>query len=210
MPEILSIIMRREPDYNKPEDSDKNLVKGFLKGDRSDFDRLVLRYKDKVFNLCVRYLGNLQEAEDISQDIFVKVYGSLRNFRFKSSFSTWLYRIAVNTCKNRVKSTDFRRMKDRVYIAEDTEKAPEDSLAIKPDSGPADPLTELERKERSNTIMMAVDSLPLKQKTLIILRDIEGLSYEDIIEITGIKAGTLKSRISRARLELRKKLEGNV
>ncbi len=92
----------------KPEANDAALVHAFNAGQKDAFDLLVLRYKDRIFNLCIMYLGDYQEANDIAQEIFIKVFRSLGGFKFKAAFSTWLYRIAVNTCKNRIKSLEFR------------------------------------------------------------------------------------------------------
>ena len=85
-------------------DEDALLVRAFNSGEKPAFDKLVLKYKDKVFNICYRFLNDYEEANDCAQETFVKIYRSLKNFRFESSFSTWLYRIAVNTCKNKITS----------------------------------------------------------------------------------------------------------
>jgi len=90
------------------QDEDTVSIKSFLAGDKKTFDKLVLKYQDRVFNLCYRFLGDYEEANDSAQETFIKVYNSLKNFRFESAFSTWLYRIAVNTCKNKLSSLKFR------------------------------------------------------------------------------------------------------
>ena len=95
---------------------DRELVRAFQKGDRTAFDALVLKHKDKLFNLCYWFLGDRQEANDSAQDAFIKVYRSLKKFRFESAFSTWLYRIAANTCKNRLRSSEYTHKKKMVWL----------------------------------------------------------------------------------------------
>jgi RNA polymerase sigma-70 factor (ECF subfamily) len=186
---------------------DASLVKAFLAEDKNAFDRLVLKYKDKVLNLCYRILGDYEEASDCAQETFVKVYRSLKSFRFESSFSTWLYRIAVNTCKNKLTSLQYRY--SRMMVRLDEPGNPEqDSHSIEIGNDSLSPVTELERKEKGRFIQEAIDSLPKEQKTVIVLRDIEGMSYEDIAKITGFNLGTVKSKLARARQVLREKLRG--
>ena len=194
---------------NKSDDvqDDAALISAFLSGNRLSFDKLVLRHQDRVFSLCLRFLGNYEEAEDSTQDIFIKVYNSLKRFRFKSSFYTWLYRIAVNTCKNRIKSREYRHMKKSTQL-NNPEKTGDGLQAMEPRNETNNPLAELERKERMRLIQDAIDSLPTEQKTVLILRDIEGLSYEEITIITGNRLGTIKSRLSRARFGLKERLGG--
>ena len=186
---------------------DAALIKAFQAGDEGVFDELVLRYQDQLFNLCYRFFGDHQEANDSAQDIFLKVYRSLKKFRFESSFSTWLYRIAVNTCKNRIKSLEYRfkRQLKRLDHHEPTNKN-NASVDIADES--RSPLVEIEKKERSLIIQKAIDALPKAKKTMVLLRDIEGLSYDEIAQITGFNLGTVKSKLARARSDLRKMLMG--
>ena len=183
---------------------DSALVRSFQAGNRAAFDTLVLKHKDRIFNLCFRFLGDYQEANDSAQEVFVKAYRSLRAFRFESAFGTWLYRIAVNTCKNKVKSLDYRYAKKMVHLDNLGAMKAAHCLEIRDET--QSPLAELERKERMELIQRAIESLPPEQKLVVILRDIQGLSYDDIADITGSGLGTVKSRLSRARLELRRKL----
>jgi RNA polymerase sigma-70 factor (ECF subfamily) len=183
---------------------DAALVRSFQAGNKAAFDTLVLKHKDKIFNLCFRFLGDYHEANDLAQEIFVKAYRSLRAFRFEAAFGTWLYRIAVNTCKNKVKSLDYRYAKKMVHLDNPGATKAAQRLEIR-DETPS-PLAELERKERMEIIQRAIESLPPEQKMVIIFRDIQGLPYDDIADITGYGLGTVKSRLSRARLELRTKL----
>lgn len=184
---------------------DSDLVKAFQSGDMISFDELVLRYKDRVFSLCYRFTGNFHDAEDCAQDVFLKVYRSLMKFRFESSFYTWLYRITLNTCKSRLKSIRIMDMKKISYM-DNQEDRGEDYQALEKGDEDKSPITELEKIERIRLVQNAINSLPAWQKDMIILRDIEGLSYEEITRITGYRLGTLKSKLSRARHSLKEKL----
>jgi len=195
----------------KPDGNDSALVRAFNAGQKDAFDLLVLRHKDRIFNLCLWYLGDYQEANDIAQEIFIKVFRSLGMFKFKSAFSTWLYRIAVNTCKNRLKSMEFRfkkrmRRLNHPGISQSNNPSAEIASEIADESG--SPLDRLEKKERAIRVRKTINALPDKKKTMIILRDIEGFSYAEICMITGLKPGTVKSRLARARLTLKEKLKG--
>ena len=185
--------------------NDSDLVKSFQSGNMIAFDELVLRYKDRVFSLCYRFTGDFNEAEDCAQDAFFKAYRSLMGFRLESSFYTWLYRITVNTCKSRLKSIKDRGFKKTLNI-DNPENLGEDYQALEKGNEGKSPITELEEKERIKLVQGAIDSLPAWQKNIIILRDIEGLSYEEITHITGYRLGTLKSKLSRARHSLKQRL----
>ncbi|MDL1959977.1 MAG: sigma-70 family RNA polymerase sigma factor [Deltaproteobacteria bacterium] len=195
---------RRKKSTSAPHE-DSALVKAFQAGEKAAFDRLVLKHKDRLFNLCYWFLGDYQEANDSAQEAFIRAYRSLNKFRSESTFSTWLYRIAVNTCKNRLKSLEYRLRKKMVWL-----DGPGKSEGSNPPTDIEDeshsPVIELERKERMALIRKAVDSLPSEQKTVVVLRDIDGLSYEEIASIAGLNLGTVKSRLARARLGLRKRL----
>ncbi len=186
--------------------NDEVLIYSFKTGDYSAFEKIVLKYQDRVYNLCYRFLGDRQEAEDSAQDIFIKVYKALKGFRFKSSFYTWLYRIVINTCKNRVKSLDYRRSKSRISMDDDEENR-DYSISVVYDQNDQ-PDINIEQKERISRIQKAINSLPPDQKMMVVLRDVEGLSYEEIASITNNRLGTVKSKLSRARLGLRSKLAG--
>lgn len=185
---------------------DHDLIRAFCGGDKHAFDDLVKKHQDKTFNLCCWFLGDYHEANDICQEIFIKVYQSLDRFRFESAFSTWLYRVAVNTCKNRVDSLEYRYKKWMGRL--DAVKEPHDQDVLELADRSDSPLRELENKEQNRLIRKAINTLPNNKKTVVLLRDIEGLSYEEIGRVTGLKMGTIKSKLSRARLALRKKLIG--
>ncbi len=184
---------------------DAALIRAFQEGDKVAFDRLVVKHKVRLFNLCFRLLGDYEEANDSAQEAFIKVYRSLKNFRFESAFSTWLYRIAVNTCKNKLKSSAFRQKMKMVPLDNPIPANLNSPRRELQDEGPS-PVMALERKERMKVIQEAINALPAEQKEVVTLRDIQGFSYEEVAEITGLNVGTVKSRLARARLDLRKKL----
>jgi RNA polymerase sigma-70 factor (ECF subfamily) len=184
---------------------DAVLIRTFLEGDKAAFDRLVLKHKDRLFNLCYRLLGDYEEANDSAQETFINVYGSLGKFRFESAFSTWLYRIAVNTCKNKLKSSAFRQKRKMVPLDNPVlgnRSQPSGEIQ----NGSQSPAKEFEKKERMRVLQEAINALPPEQKEVITLRDIEGFSYEEVADITGFNLGTVKSKLARARQDLRKKL----
>jgi len=186
-------------------DQDAALVRAIQAGDMAAFDQMVVKHKDKLFNMVYWFLGDYQEANDCSQEIFIKVFKSIKKFRSESSFSTWLYRIAINTCKNRLKSSAYRWKKKTVPL-ENPESSKGGNLSYKIHNDSPSPANELEKKERLMMIQKAINALPQEQNRVIVLRDIQGLSYQEIVDLTGLNLGTVKSRLARARLELRNKL----
>lgn len=184
---------------------DALLVRSFQEGDKTAFDQLVNKHKARLFNLCYWFLGDYEEANDSAQETFIKVYRSLTRFRFESAFSTWLYRIAVNTCKNKLKSSHYRHTKQAVRLENPGQPHKREAPMEIRDEAPS-PLMEIEKKEKAALMRQAINSLPPEQKEVVALRDIEGFSYDAIAEITGLNLGTLKSRLARARLSLREKL----
>lgn len=183
----------------------EELIRAFQSGETSAFDTLVTMYKDTVFHMCFRMLGDYQEADDTAQEVFVKVYTNIKRFRFESAFSTWLYRITVNTCKNKLTSSEFRH-RDKMVRLNNPLQDSKSFMEIEDKS--RSPHAALEEKERSVIIHKAIQELPEEQKIVVVLRDIHGLAYEEIASITGLKSGTVKSRLSRARLALRQQLKG--
>ena len=187
---------------------ERTLVGLFLAGDEKAFDEMVTRHQDAVYTLCVRIVGNHEDAGDCAQDVFIKVYRNLKDFRFKSSLATWIYRIAVNTCRNHLASAG-RRSSDRTLSLDDGPGPGTVSGNYAPDSS-FDPEVQFERKELESLIMDSIGTLPEIQRELVILRDMEGRSYDDIAQITGLRGGTIKSKLARARQKLRERLEGKI
>jgi RNA polymerase sigma-70 factor (ECF subfamily) len=181
-------------------------IKAFQSNDKQAFDKLVQRYQDRVFNLCYRFLGDYQEASDSAQEIFMKVYRNLKTFRGEARFSTWLYTIGINTCRNKIKSAAFRQRR-RMVSLHPPGVAGEGIPALDPQDTAPSPLAQLEAQEKEKLIQQALEALPEEGRTIIILRDLEGLSYEEIGRITGLNLGTVKSKLSRARLKLREQLK---
>ena len=191
---------------NDPMDIDVQLVKAVQAGDMTAFDGLVQQHKDRLFNLVYRFLGDYQEADECAQEVFIKVFKSINSFRFESTFSTWLYRIAVNTCKNKLKSSGYRWKKRTVSI-ENPEGPKGGNPLPEIANGAPSPMATLETKERWMRVQQAVNALPEEQNTVVVLRDIQGLSYQEISDITGLNLGTVKSKLARARLALRNMLK---
>ncbi|MCM8805377.1 MAG: sigma-70 family RNA polymerase sigma factor [Candidatus Omnitrophica bacterium] len=177
---------------------DEILVKKIQQeNDMYAFEILVKRYQEKIYNICYRFMGDRQEAFDCAQDTFVKIYENIKSFKHLSSFSTWSYRIAVNTCKNRLSSWQYQRMKKTFSLGEK-------SSDIQNNDSPAQNLEKLRIQEM---VQKAIDALPFDCKEMIILRDIQQFSYEEIVKITGLPLGTVKSKIARAREKLKEILE---
>jgi RNA polymerase sigma-70 factor (ECF subfamily) len=185
--------------------AERLLIARLRQRDEQAFSEVVRLHGDKVFNLVLRMVGTRAEAEDIAQEVFVTVFKSIETFRGESKFTTWLLRIAANHSKNRIKYL-ARRSTDKNGL----DAAPEASLA---DAGKAPvqahfdaPDAMLEAAELETLMQEAIATLDEEHRLLIVLRDIEELSYEEICEITGLPEGTLKSRLHRARMALKEHL----
>jgi RNA polymerase sigma-70 factor (ECF subfamily) len=183
--------------------NDKLLIDRCKRGDRDAFDTLVRTYEKRVYNLAYRLSGSYDEASDISVDAFLRVFQALKLFRGEANFSTWLFRIVTNVYLDRRKRT---RNKQHLSLEEYIE-LDENSVARQvEDPGPT-PDVIAEGHERTNMLQQAIAALPDYQRTMIVLYHTEGLAYDEIAEVLSLPIGTVKSRLNRARLTLREKLE---
>jgi len=182
---------------------DQQLVERVQRGDKAAFDLLVVKYQRKIFRLLSRLIRDTAEIEDVAQEAFVKAYRALPNFRGDSAFYTWLYRIAINTAKNYLVSQGRRAPTSTQADVEDAETF-DDGDHLRDLNTPDSMLV---TKQVGEAVNRAIDQLPEDLRTAIVLREIEGLSYEEIAESMQCPIGTVRSRIFRAReaiaLELR-------
>lgn len=177
---------------------DKRLITEVLAGNTAAFGELVVRYQDRLFNVAYRVLDNPDDAADVVQDVFVNAYQSLAAFKGDSELFTWLYRIAFNT------AISFKRRR-RVVRLDGTR----DGESIDPEDKSVDtsPEAELERTEDERVLAAAMAKLSPEHRAVLVLKDIEGLKYEEIADATGVPIGTVRSRLHRARLELKSLLD---
>ena len=173
-------------------DEEARVIRDVLDGDLDRFEDLVHTHEKGIYNLCLRMLGDEQDALDATQESFFKAFRSLSSFRGESRFSTWLYRLAGNICLDML-----RRRPAAPILSMDDDDAP---LFLADDS--PSPQDLLERREIHRAVGEALAALPPEFRQAVILRDVNGLSYEEIADVTGLEAGTVKSRIHRARKKL--------
>lgn len=187
--------------------SEKALVQQAKAGDRNAFAALVSAYESKIYNLALRYLGNREDAMDASQEVFLRVFRFLPGFQEESGFSTWIYRIGVNVCKDMLVKQSKRNEQSIEVEDEEEERRTIDIVDCR-----YSPEQILENAELRTILSTAIASLPEQQREVVVLRDIQGLSYEEIASVLSLESGTVKSRLSRARENLRKKLlqNGNI
>ena len=173
---------------------DRDLVERVQRGDSSAFDVLVRKYQHRVIGLVGRYVNDWSECQDVAQDVFMRAYRALPNFRGDAQFSTWLHRIAVNTAKNHLVAQKRRPPNEDIDVM-DAEQF-DTSLRLRDTDTPEH---ELLRQEIERTVMDAVERLPDDLRQAISLREVDGLSYDEIAERMGCPIGTVRSRIFRAR-----------
>jgi RNA polymerase sigma-70 factor (ECF subfamily) len=172
---------------------DAQLIESTLAGKSAAFGQLVLKYQDRLYNTLVHLLGNAEDALDVAQEAFVQAFVKLDTFQQTSAFYTWLYRIAFNVAashfrkKRPVASTDQRR----------------EAVGLEPIDGDDGPSKQLEREEQVRQVRQAITSLAEEYRVVVVLREIDGCSYEAIAEVLDVPVGTVRSRLHRARLQLR-------
>lgn len=178
-------------------EEEDELVSRVRNGDKDAFEKLVLENQKKVYNLALRMVGNEEDALDMSQEAFIKAYNSIAFFRGDSKFSVWLYRLTTNVCLDFLRSEGRKAHNSLSYIGDEDE---EKELEIPDDR--FSPETIIEKKELREAVNIGLKKLPEDYKTVLLLREIEGLSYEEIAETLSLEVGTVKSRIFRARKRL--------
>lgn len=184
--------------------SESELIKRCQQGDLEAFEQLIAAYEKKMINYCWRMLGNPSDAEDAAQEVFIKVFRFIESFTGQSFFSTWLYRIASNVCLDILRKKK-RQPADTVSLYQSGAEGDEFVLPVE-DNAPS-PYESAQLNEAQRALNTALAQLGEEQRRVIILRDIEGFSYEEIAAVMHVPPGTVKSRINRARKSLQKLLE---
>jgi len=190
-----------------PDDTDAGLVERLAARDERAFTTLVRAYERRVFALVLRMIGNRAEAEDLAQEVFVQVFKAIGSFRGESKLSTWIYRIAINLCKNRSKYLRARRSDEAVELEALQERAPMGDAKGANVARVERPDEMASGKQVERIVQKAILELEPSFRECLVLRDVEDLSYEEIGAITGLPEGTVKSRIHRARAQLKELVE---
>jgi RNA polymerase sigma-70 factor (ECF subfamily) len=197
-----------------PEGYEENLVERLKRRDEAAFNELVRLYNGKIFALVFRMLGDRAEAEDLAQEVFITIFKSIDGFRGDSKLSTWMYRVATNHCKNRIKYLGRRARAAKKEFDEVADREAIESASMTTSAQVPRPDDALQGRQVETFVRRALASLDPEQRELIVLRDIENLTYEEIQDVTSLPAGTVKSRLHRARqalqtlvLEMKKETE---
>lgn len=191
--------------YNSPEVDD--LILRCQAGDRLAFDAFVARFQRYVFNLVYQHLGQADELDDVAQEIFLRIYRFIRKYRGNASIESWIYKIVLNYCRTHARRRAvFARMFWQPHAQESAEERSFEILDTLPDTS-YDPARSVEYRVIAQEILAAVRSLPVIYRDILIMREVNELSYEEIAEILEISIGTVKSRISRARDLVRHKVK---
>ena len=183
--------------------NDYSLVERCRSSDDAAFSEVVTRYKAKIYNYIYRMTGSSEDAEDLTQEVFIRMYTSIDSFRGQSSLNTWLFRIAGNLCIDR-----FRRTRNRAAAYSLDEPLSDADQAHEVADSTYEPHRLLENVEMAEQIQLALAKLPEKLRATLLLHDIEGMPYEEIAQIAGCPLGTVKSRLFNARMQLRQHLAG--
>jgi RNA polymerase sigma-70 factor, ECF subfamily len=172
-----------------------------------NFDQLLDRYQKPIFNLIFRMVGNMDEASDLTQETFLSVYKNMHTFRGQSSEYTWIYRIAVNKCKDKFKESN-RRLSRESFSLDEVSEDREYRISDQERTNYGQPEKAIAQKELKKQIEKAIDRLPHDYKIVVVLRDLQGLSYQQIADTLDISTDMVRTRIARARGMLREKLAG--
>ena len=192
---------------SKTQDDDHELVQDAKAGNREAFDELVVRYQERIYHFVRRSLGNEQDARDVTQEAFIKAFRNLSRFREEAAFSTWLYPIAINLATSK-KRTYIQRRKVGQVSLDAPRRGSFGEHRIEPVDESDRPSDRTEQREIEERIHAAIADLDEQPRQIVVLRDLQGLRYDEIGRILEIPIGTVRSRLHRARLELRSKLEG--
>lgn len=179
-------------------ETSKEYIDQLSNGDEAALTQWVKDELPRLYGLCLRLSGHPQEAEDLVQDTFIRALHGMKQFKGRSTISTWLYRIAVNTWKNRIRYQSRRKFNLHLSLSGNNTGEEEEKDIDIPEQKPS-PMTQLERKDTDEQVVDALNKMKEEDKSIIILRDIEQKSYEDIADVLGLNLGTVKSRLSRAR-----------
>jgi RNA polymerase sigma-70 factor (ECF subfamily) len=189
------------------EQEEAQFVARLVARDESAFNELVVTYQRRVFALVFRMLGRRDEAEDLAQEVFVQVFKAIDQFRGDSKLSTWIYRIAVNLCKNRTKYLSRRHANDQDDVDAMADRLPFSAAKGVSVGGISRPDELVEGMQLEVVVKRAIAQIEPEFREVLILRDVEDMSYEEIAQVTGLADGTVKSRIHRARAQLRTLVE---
>lgn len=181
---------------------EEKLIERSQNGDMDAFEELVVRYERKVYAIAYRFMGNREDANDLSQEAFIKAYRNINKFRKDSSFFTWMCRIVSNVCKDELRKI---KRKPQTYLDEDV-WLEEGSVSKQVKDNEPTPEQAYEKVELNNYLQSLLNQLKPEYRMVIILREIEGYSYDEISELLNVSLGTVKSRISRARKALKEKI----
>ncbi|MDQ7780219.1 MAG: sigma-70 family RNA polymerase sigma factor [Planctomycetota bacterium] len=185
------------------EPSDASLIERCRRGDADAFCSLVARYQDRIYNIVYRMVGNRDDAADLCQESFIKAFRAIGSFETRSSFVTWMYRIAANTC------ISFHRSRAGKAVQVHTSDSDLDFVGGSAEherSSASDPTDRAAERERTDTVQKAILSLDPESRAVVVLRDIDGKSYEEIADMLDLPIGTVRSRLHRARMELKSRL----
>ena len=196
---------RKQKDTSYSADPDVECMLELKKGDRDAFEILMRKYYPRILNFVYRFLGNRQRAEDLTQDVFMKVYKSARRYRPRSKFQTWLYTIAKNSCLN-----ELRRNRGQMISLDEPIMSHERVLKKEISDPHADPAGELLQKEKKALIQTAIKGLPENQRIAVILRRYESFSYAEIAATLNVTDKAVKSLLSRAKVNLKNKLAATI
>lgn len=181
---------------------ESKLVERSIQGDVESFEALVREYNRYVYNIAFRMMGNEEDAKDMSQEALIKAYKNIKTFKMDSAFSTWLYRIVINTCKD-----ELRKKKETVFSLDETYDEEEGKRKHEVLDSKSDPILVYEKVELKANLENALNKLSEDNKSVVVLKDIFGCSYEEIGEILQIPIGTVRSKLNRSRLALREILQ---